>query len=256
VVLEEEPARRLALEGAVNFRDLGGYATRNGRTLHWGRIYRSDSLAEVSDADLRVLDELGLRTVCDLRSAAERAHKPNRPAVGAEPIVHHIGFMPYEGEQLLDAARAGAIAPHEIETRVREIYRRFVTDETVVFARLLQVLQTAALPLLIHCTSGRDRTGFACAVILMALGVERATITADYLLSNHYRRDLTFQVGGPVDAAVMAALTQAHPDYLAAAFAAIDAGWGSEAAYLRDALGLTAVGRQLLRDRLLGDKTT
>jgi protein-tyrosine phosphatase len=211
-------------------------------------------LADVSDADLSVLDGLGLRTICDLRSDAECAQKPNRPAVGIEPIVHRIGFMPYRGDELLAAARAGAIAPRQIETRVREIYRRFVTDQAPQFAKLLELLQTEPLPMLIHCTSGRDRTGFASAVILMALGVERAAITEDYLLSNHYRRDLTFQIGGPVDDSVMATLTNAHPDYLAAAFDAIDTGWGSAEGYLRQALGLSAAGRQLLHDRLLGGK--
>jgi protein-tyrosine phosphatase len=254
VQVERTHARRLALEGAANFRDLGGYATRDGRFVSWGRIFRSDVLADVSDADLRVLDGLGLRTICDLRSDPERAQKPNRPAVGIAANVHQIGFMPHEGDELLAAARAGVIAPAQIETRVREIYRRFVTDQAAHFAKLLELLQTEALPMLIHCTSGRDRTGFASAVVLMALGVERAAIAEDYLLSNHYRRDLTFQIGGPVDDSVMTALTNAHPGYLAAAFDAIDTGWGSEEGYLREALGLSAAGQQLLHDRLLGEK--
>jgi protein-tyrosine phosphatase len=105
--------------------------------------------------------------------------------------------------------------------------------------------------MLIHCTSGRDRTGFASAVLLMAMGVPRATIAEDYALSNQYRRDLTFQIGGSVQAEVMATLTNAHSDYLAASFQAIDEGWGSDAAYLRAALGLSEERRNRLQEKLL-----
>jgi protein-tyrosine phosphatase len=244
-------ARRLPLQGVVNFRDLGGYVMTDGRAVKWGQIFRSDALSELTDADLVVLGDLGLRTVCDLRAESERAHMPNRKLPGLEPAVHRIGFMPFRGAELLADARAGVIATTEIESWVREIYRRFVMDQTENFARLLAVLETATLPMLIHCTSGRDRTGFASAVILMALGATRLTISEDYLLSNRYRRDLTRHIGAPVDSEVMTTLTNAHPEYLAAAFKAIDDCWGSDAAYLREALGLSANRQSRLRERLL-----
>jgi protein-tyrosine phosphatase len=139
----------------------------------------------------------------------------------------------------------------DIENRVREIYRRFVTDQCGTFARLLELIDTEPLPLLIHCTSGRDRTGFASAVLLMALGVPRAIIAEDYALSNKYRRDLTFQIGGSVQPEVMATLTNAHTDYLAASFRAIDEGWGSDDAYLCAALGLSEDRRNRLQEKLL-----
>jgi protein-tyrosine phosphatase len=159
--------------------------------------------------------------------------------------------MPHLGEELLAQTREGAIGIAEIEQRVREIYRRFVTDQSSSYAQLLRLIEADALPLLFHCTSGRDRTGFASAVVLMALGVSRSTIAEDYALSNRYRRDLTFQIGGAVSPEVMATLTQAHPEYLAAAFATIDQHHGSDAAYLREALGLDAARQRQLQDLLL-----
>lgn len=243
--------RRLPLQGVVNFRDLGGYPTADGRAVRWGQVYRSDALCDLTDSDLVVLTDLGLRTVCDLRSEAERAHMPNRPLLGLEPAVHQIGFMPYRGVELLDDAKAGRVAVVEIEERVREIYRRFVVDQNANYAQLLAVLEAATPPFLIHCTSGRDRTGFASAVILMALGATRTTIIVDYLMSNQYRRDLTDHIGGPVDVEVMTTLTNADPQYLAAAFAAIDDHWGSDTAYLRQGLGLSSDRQSQLQERLL-----
>jgi protein-tyrosine phosphatase len=242
--------RRLPLAGAVNFRDLGGYITDDGRRVRWGKLFRSDVLADLTDADVEILARTGLRTICDLRGESERAQKPNRLLQGA-PVEHPIGFMPHRGEELLTATRAGTIPVAEIETRVREIYRRFVTDQTGTYSRLLELIRADTLPLLFHCTSGRDRSGFAAAVVLLVLGVPRRTIAEDYGLSNQYRRDLTFQIGGAVEAAVMAALTRAHPDYLAEAFAAIDTGWGSDAQYLQRGLGLTPKRRSELRELLL-----
>jgi protein-tyrosine phosphatase len=244
-------ARRVSLQGVVNFRDLGGYATADGRLTRWGRIFRSDVLADLTDTDLSVLSGIGLRTICDLRSESERLSKPNRILSGAAVGVHAIGFMPHRGDELLADTKAGRISVPDIENRIREIYRRFVTDQCETFAKLLELIDTEPLPMLIHCTSGRDRTGFASAVLLMALGVPRATIVEDYALSNRYRRDLTFQIGGSVEPEVMATLTNAHTDYLAASFRAIDEGWGSDDAFLCAALGLSEDRRNRLQEKLL-----
>ena len=244
------PIRRLALQGAVNFRDLGGYGTVDGRFIRWGCLFRSDGLADLSEADVRTVGALGLRTILDLRSEEERRTKPNRE-LADRASQHAIGFMPHRGDELLAGTKAGTISVVEIRTRVREIYRRFVIDQRETFSTLLTLVATEPLPILIHCTSGRDRTGFATAVLLMALGVPRSLIEEDYALSNQYRRDLTFQIGATVTPEVMETLTNAHPDYLAASFEAIDQGWGSVGSYLSAGLGLTTEHRKRLQDRFL-----
>jgi protein-tyrosine phosphatase len=256
VRIEPKETRRLHLEGVVNFRDLGGYRTSDGRRIRWQRIFRSDMLAELTRDDLERLCPIGIKTVCDLRSAGERAARPSPMITQPPPTMHQIGFMPHEGEQLLADVKAGRVTVAQIEMRVGEIYRRFVIDQAATYSSLLELAVTQSLPMLVHCTSGRDRTGFAAAVILMALGCDRSTIAADYLLSNRYRRDLTFQIGGSVENAVMAALTSASPAYLNAAFAAIDALWGSDQNYLASALGFSPARQSLLRDRLLEEMPT
>ena len=240
--------RRIALSGAVNFRDLGGYATADGRSVRYGLVFRSDQLADLSDEDLQVVSAIGLRHVCDLRADEERAHRPNRVVPGA--AVHAMGFMPKGGEQLI--AQAASLTVAQVEEQVGEIYRDFIGARSAAFAQLFALLLDAdSLPLLFHCTSGRDRTGTAAALLLSALGVPRESILADYELSNAYRRDIRFQLGDQVDPIVMAAITRAHPAYLNTAFEAMRDGWGSTDNYLREALGLSDAARARLQGRLL-----
>lgn len=244
--------RRIALHGAVNFRDLGGYPTADGRQVRWGRVFRSDLLADLSDADLEQIRGLGLRHICDLRDEAERAHKPGREIPGAR--VHPIGFMPRGGEALM--ARLGTLSVDEVVASVTEIYEDFVLTRSAHFAQLFQLLlEDEALPLLFHCASGRDRTGTFAALLLTALGVPRAVIEQDYLLSDHYRRDVRFQFGEGIAPELMAAVTRSHPAYLAAVFNQIEQRWGSTHDYLREALGLSDAARAQLQDRLLETPT-
>jgi len=244
--------RRLALAGAINFRDLGGYASADGRCLRWGRVYRSDSLSELTDADRDAIRGLGLRSLFDLRHEQERQRRPNRFDGGAQTRVHAIGFYPRGTEELVEKVRARAITPQAARDSLQDIYRHLPVDQAGVYARLLQaLLEPDALPALIHCTSGKDRTGFAAAVLLTALGVPRATIEQDYALTNEYRRDIGFMVGGSADPEVVDAVTAASPQYLAAAFDGIGARWGSEQAFLREGLGLTATQQAQLQDLLL-----
>lgn len=246
------PQRRLPLSGAVNFRDLGGYATADGRRVRRGRVYRADQLADLSDDDLARVSALGLRHICDLRAESERAQRPNRVVPGAS--VHAIGFMPQGGAELMAGVRE--LTVEQVERIVGEIYRDFIRERSAHFAQLFELMLAAdALPLLFHCTSGRDRTGTAAALLLTALGVPRETVAVDYELSNHYRRDLAFQVGTGVDPLVMAAITRAHPDYLRLAFEAMEAGWGSTDHYLRQALGLSDAARLQLQTLLLEAQT-
>lgn len=244
--------RHIALHGAVNFRDLGGYPTMDGRQVRWGQVFRSDLLTDLSDADLETIQRLGLRHVCDLRADAERAQKSSREIPGAK--VHAIGFMPRGGEELI--ARLGTLSMDEVVASVAAIYEDFVLTRSAHFARVLELLsEYDAVPLLFHCASGRDRTGTFAALLLTALGVPRAVIEQDYVLSDHYRRDVRFQFGEGIAPDLMAAVTRSHPAYLAVVFDTIEQRWGSTDAYLRQALGLGDAARAQLQDRLLEDLT-
>lgn len=242
--------RRLPLDGATNFRDLGGYVGADGRRLRWGQVFRADHLGDLSQRDLEAVSALGLRTVCDLRAEVERAQRPDRELPAPAPRAHAIGFMPQGGAALIAGARSLSVAA--VEREVTAIYRDFVHQRRAHYARLFELmLEADAFPFLFHCTSGRDRTGFAAVLLLSALGVPRESVEADYVLSDHYRRDLRFQIGEGIAPEVMHAITRSHPAYFAALFEEMDRGWGGVGPYLRRALNVSDAAQRQLRERLL-----
>jgi protein-tyrosine phosphatase len=246
-----ESQRRLPLSGAVNFRDLGGYDAGPGRRTRWGRVYRSDSLADLTADDQAAVAGLGIRTLIDFRLPQERARRPNRLPPGAPIRSIELGFIPRGAPEMLARAHSGAITVAEIDALVAGHYRLFPEEHSDVAARVLhEVLAAAGEPLLIHCASGKDRTGFAAAMILMAAGVPHATILEDYLLTNVFRRDVAYLFSPETPPDVIDALTGARREYLEAAFDAIDRAHGSGDDYLRKALGLSDRDRGLLLDLL------
>lgn len=248
--------RRLALEGAVNFRDLGGYATEDGRVTAWGRLYRSDALAKLTQTDLECIAALGLNSIYDLRHESERAERPNRlprQRLGIDgPREHTVGFLPHGAASIMRRARTGELGTDEAQTAFRELYRRFPLEYRDVYRGILVGLGTrGALPALIHCTSGKDRTGFAIALLLRALGVPRTTVIADYLITDRYRHDLSHLLHPNLAPQTVETVLRADRDYLALSFATIDERWGSDDAYLRQGIGLTDTERRALRAQLL-----
>lgn len=242
--------RRLPFEGAVNFRDLGGYPASGGRVTRWRRLFRSDSLAELTEADQDRLRGLGLRTLCDFRLPDEAARKPNRLPEGCDIATHAIGFIPEGTLEMLAAIGSGRQRAEDVAAEVLRHYTKFVDDHREDYARMFRLILSAdALPMLIHCTSGKDRTGIGAAAVLMALGVPRDVIVRDYVLTNDYRRDIRHLFDAAVPDEVLHVLTTADPRYLAAALDAIDSRHGGPDRWLAG-LGLTAADRGALRDRL------
>ena len=248
---EGERQRRLPLTGAVNFRDLGGYDVGGGRLTRWGRVWRSDSLADLTDADFALLEPLGLHTLIDFRLPLERTRKPNRlpPGSGIETV--EIGFIPEGTLDLLASVYRGDVDVAGVEAEVLRHYRLFPTGHTREYTQMFDSIERAAgRPVLIHCTSGKDRTGFGAALILLALGASREVVLEDYALTNQYRRDVAFLFSPRTPRDVTEMLTSAQPKYLAAALAAIDEAYGSVDSYLERALGLGPERRARLRDEL------
>jgi protein-tyrosine phosphatase len=177
--------RRVPLEGAVNFRDLGGYLTTDGRWTRWGCVFRSDAFHALTNADQVRFAELGLRVVYDLRSERERAALPNlMPDDGA---VRSIQLDLSAGHD-----ESGALPPLEQLREgagfVMELYRGMVSNGAPVFGTLLSGLaEPGGLPAVFHCLWGKDRTGVAAAVLLSALGVPDEDVIGDYVLTQQYR---------------------------------------------------------------------
>jgi protein-tyrosine phosphatase len=249
--LETSRQRRLSFEGAVNFRDLGGYPAAAGRRTRWRRLYRADSLADLTSADLEQLATLGLTTLIDFRLAEERCLKPNRLPPGDAIRSIELGFVPEGTLQMLQLVKSGAIEPAEIERRVIAQYRLFCVDHHREYRCMFEVAaQGESYPLLIHCTSGKDRTGYGAALLLLAVGVPREIVIDDYDLTNKYPRAVPQFFGPDTPEAVAQILLAAQRKYIEAVLEEIDRVHGSLDAYLDRALALDDAGRAKLIELL------
>jgi protein-tyrosine phosphatase len=246
--MSEVPTRHLNLAGASNFRDLGGYPARDGRIVRWRQIFRSNHLGHLTDDDIEVVRGLGVRSAFDFRGSAERAEALCRLA---EITVHSLPVEPTVVAALRAIAASGTPLSTVHATEVmRDSYRNYVQQNTPRFRTLFAHLLEDRTPLVIHCTAGKDRTGFACALILHTLGVPDEVISEDYLLTNRfYRRDPSSGSDLPDD--VKQVLGSVQVSFLGAAFEAIDADYGDLDNYLRDGLGLGTAERAKLEARYL-----
>ena len=242
------PARHLNLAGASNFRDLGGYPGRDGRPVRWRQIFRSNHLGHLTEADIEVLRPLGLKSALDFRGTDERV----AAICGlAEIAVHSLPIEPTVVATLrARLADGAALSAADALDVMRQSYRNYVRYNTTSFRALFAHLLEERAPLVIHCTAGKDRTGFACALILHVLGVPDDLIAEDYLLTNRfYRRDPSASSDLPED--VRQVLASVEASFLAAAFDAISADHGGLENYLSDALGLGRQERATLEARYL-----
>ena len=256
--------RLLALEGGCNFRDIGGYATADGRTVKWGHIYRAGVLAYFTAADHGPLQQLGVRTICDLRRDDERRREPGRwPDAAANCLFWH-------DEENMPSARGYAKRRPNTAAGMREamieVYRALPAWMAPRIRGLFESVATGKLAVVVHCAAGKDRTGVAIAVLLSALGVARPAILEDYLLTNEAGNFETFIRShrdshlGLADAHmpllsmpddVRKILFLADADYLKTALLQIDTVHGGLNAYLRNVVGLSEQTLDNVRQALL-----
>jgi protein-tyrosine phosphatase len=245
--MSNSPARHLNLEGASNFRDLGGYTASDGRTVRWRQIFRSNHLGHVTQADIEILRGLGVKSAFDFRGLEER----EAAVCGLKEIaVHSLPIEPTVVAALRARLAGGSLSPADAQEIMRDSYRSYVRHNTHSFRALFAHLLEDRAPLVIHCTAGKDRTGFACALILHALGVPDDVIAEDYLLTNRfYRRDPNSSTDLPDD--VRQAIGSVEASFLAAGFDAIHADYGDIESYFNDGLNLGARERLQLKARYL-----
>ena len=227
------PTRSLQLSGASNFRDLGGYVGQDGRTVRWRRLFRSDHLAALTQDDVATLSRYGLARVCDFRGEAERA-----PLLCAMPglAVHFLPIEPTVVQGMSDLLASGhRLTAQDTVRLMQHTYRAFVHDNTAPYTELFRLLLESDAPMVFHCTAGKDRTGFAAALILLALGVPRDVVMQDYLLTNEfYRMPDTSQSRLPRE--VLEVLWRVQEEFLNAALHAVDEDYGGVHRYLETAL--------------------
>jgi protein-tyrosine phosphatase len=249
--------RRLPLQGAPNVRDIGGYATSNGKHVKWRQVYRAGALARLTDRDYEYLAGLGIAVVCDFRRDDERRaaptewRGPNPPEILALP---GVPGPPVTGARDLLASGAGAEA---VAASLRASYERYPESFASSYGTTLQRIINGSGPTLYHCSAGKDRTGLFSALLLTFLGVPRETVFEDYLLTNTYigTADRIAATAKDLKASPEAArpLLIADRSYLEAAFHTIDRTYGSLDNYRRTALKLSDQDLERLKARLLED---
>jgi protein-tyrosine phosphatase len=258
---EDAPVK---IKAAPTFRDLGGIATSDGRQVRHGLFYRAGILLEPDAADVATIRSLGLRRVMDLRSEAERSHRPGTWASYGDTRedISDVNTDIRSGSAALlhlleaDSHEAGALE------MMCATYRLMPQGFAGQLAKLFDALQEDdGTPLLIHCTAGKDRTGFACAMVLHALGVAEADIYADYLktgnvlvggpLAESTNRMLAGYLGHPLEADGLAVIMDVRREFLDVAITAVRAEFGNLERYLEEVGGLSAPRRTRLRQRLL-----
>ncbi|MFF5447752.1 tyrosine-protein phosphatase [Streptomyces sp. NPDC012888] len=253
------------LSGVRNFRDVGGLSTTDGRRVRSGRLFRSGHLAHATETDAEFLGSLGLHTIFDFRNAADvTLEGPDVVLPGVRNVNIPLSD-PADGKEFWKMVRDGdleqlrrLLGDGRAAARMEDSYRRMVRTRTAEHSRVLHALAEDSVPALMHCAAGKDRAGLSVAVTLLALGVDRPAVMADYLESNAPHRRYRVRRGSdspearsPEVMALLAPLFDARAGYLSAAFETIDETWGGVDAYLAEGLGLSPETLGRLRERLL-----
>lgn len=263
------PARHVALDGAANVRDIGGYRTTYGLEVRRGRVFRGDALSQLSPADVERLDRLGLQAVIDFRTPGEvLVGGPDRLPFGVGSA-----SLPVGGGDLGSLLEVIASGDHDRQRRelgdgraarlMVEINRGFVADgrqREAFGAAVRLVCSPGRLPLLYHCSSGKDRAGWMTAIVHTALGVPRELVLRDYLLSNDFHRTgyqkLRFDLvttGMVDDPELLRPILEESATYLNAAFEEVDRRYPSFGAFLAHGLDVSETMLSELRRGLVGE---
>jgi len=177
--------RRIPLERAFNFRDLGGYAATDGCTVRWGLLYRADGIHRIEGGDLARVAALGIRTVLDLRTRGELDDHGRVPTEAIDAAYQHLPLLERVWE------RAAVEAEHDaVEFLAGRYLEMLELGASSIVSAFTTICDAECLPLVFHCSAGKDRTGVLAAVLLSVLGVSDDDIAADYALSRAAMREL------------------------------------------------------------------
>jgi protein-tyrosine phosphatase len=241
------------MDKIYNFRDFGGYPTQSGMVMKKGLLYRSGGLDQASEKDLNELSSLGIRTVVDLRTPQERSDAPDRLPAGWEARSVHFPMKmlvtPKSGYLAgLFSLALGEARRLDFERIAQQTYQEYGIQYRDEISKILQlVIQTSNLPILIHCTAGKDRTGVVCGLLQRALGVPDEVVMEDYQLSNVWLNEYNLAMlkrlrflrllGVPRDKFLP--LMEARREYLKAVFDQIESEFTSFENYLQEGLRIS-----------------
>ena len=251
--------RKLGFQGTPNFRDFGGYTTADGRRVKWGKLYRSGQLSNLTPGDVELLEALAIDLVCDFRRIDEQQNEPSRLPTRRAPRVASLPITPGSNASFFEQAEEEFNGAETMFGFMVQINEDFAIAQTETYSRMFgEILALEDASFLVHCAAGKDRTGFAAAIILLALGVPRGVVMQDYLLTRQFflpdaeiaRLKQKYAMEHLPGEAVRPML-EVHEDYLARALDSIDERYDSLEHYLEQALGVGPEEREALRRRYL-----
>lgn len=263
---KETAGQSIGIASIPNLRDLGGYKTSDGKTIATGLLYRSNQPSGITRDDMKKLQALGLHVNLDLRTWDERSARPAELSSGTKYVwLDVLADSPQAGpaqlEKLMaDPKKANAeLGGGKVEELFKEAYRQFVSlDSAKAEFRqfFLLVGDKTQLPALFHCTTGKDRTGWAAASLLTLLGVPKDQVYADYLRSNDYiipayQKAIDGFVAAGGDKNIPLAILGVRKEYLDAAFDEMQKEYGSVEKYFSEGLGIDSTQQKSLRDLYL-----
>jgi protein-tyrosine phosphatase len=259
----------LGIPTVPNLRDVGGYKTRTGAIVARGLAYRSDTFNPMTAEDIMKLERVGLKNDYDLRTTAEAKAKPDEMPPGVRYHLLNVladvkSAAPAELEALLHEPKKAnvALGGGKIEALFMKGYREFVSLPSAKQSYrtlFLSLADREKAPGVFHCTTGKDRTGWAAAALLTLLGVSKETVMADYMRTNDYtlpqfKHVIDDFVAAGGDRAIAVAIFGVKPEYLEASFDEVEEQYGTIERYFSEALGIDAAGQKRLRDLYLGTK--
>lgn len=239
------------LSGQNNFRDLGGIPTKDGRSIKSGLIYRSGDLHSITDEDVITLTHLGLVMIIDFRSSREFEERPNREIPGVREIKH---LAIHDAPRDLAFKYVGESNEEGIKRLLVDEYSRIVLHYTYEYSQFLyEIAHTPNIPLVFHCTAGKDRTGLASIFLLTALGVGMEEIIKDYFLTNIFAKAHMHEIIGLINhngqnGELMRPMLEVRQEYLDSAFSTIQEHFGALENYVFGELGADP---ELLKKRFL-----
>ena len=259
----------LGIPTVPNLRDVGGYKTRDGATVARGLAYRSDTFNPMTAEDIKKLERLALKNDYDLRSTSEVKAKPDEIPPGVHYHLLNVladakSAAPAELEALMHEPKKASVVlgGGKIEALFKEAYREFIflpSAKQPYRTLSLSLANKQMAPGVFHCTTGKDRTGWAAAALLTLLGVPKETVMADYMRTNEYtlpqfQRAIDGFAAGGGDRSIALAIFGVKPEYLEASFDEMQKQYGTIERYFSEALGIEAAGQKVLRDLFLERK--
>jgi protein-tyrosine phosphatase len=247
--------RKVNLQGAFNFRDLGGYKTTDGKTVKWGKLFRGEELGHLTDADIKTVQSMGIKSNVDYRTDAEVNAMPDPIIPGIKNIRTDAGNAGSTAD-LNSMIASGMMKDEASAVAMMAGFNKQMVDSPKFYVQLMELLNDPNnIGLLQHCTAGKDRTGLGSAIILLALGVDEKTVMDDYLLSNVYRAEANKKAVDAVRAqvkdenvvAAISAMMGVQKEFLQAAIDEMKNKYGSIDAFLEKGLGITKQERAKLK---------